>query len=156
MALSLAARAKVPYEPGVLVAVALDSTGARLANRSIVTAGAAARLELHVDREEMRADRGDLAYVSATVVDAAGHRVWASTARVAFEVDGVAELAAIGSGDPQDPSSFRAGARAAFRGRCVAILRPGSATAAPRAGDVRLTARAPGLGTARIDLRVVS
>ena len=37
-----------------------------------------------------------------------------------------------------------------------AILRPGSATAAPRAGDVRLTARAPGLGAARIELRVVS
>ena len=35
---SLAARAKVPYEPGVLVAVSLDSTGARLANRSIATA----------------------------------------------------------------------------------------------------------------------
>ena len=34
--------------------------------------------------------------------------------------------------------------------------KPWSATVAPRAGDVRLTARAPGLGAAHIDLRVVS
>jgi beta-galactosidase len=64
---------------------------------------------------------------------------------VRFSVSGAGELAAQGSGVPNEPASFRAPARKAFQGRCLAILRPLGAS-----GEIKLQAMADGFPTAEI------
>jgi beta-galactosidase len=89
-------------------------------------------MRLTADRPEIRANRNDLAYVTVEVVDAAG------------------ELAAVGSGNPCDPSSFRRPERTAFQGRCLAILRP-----AGDPGKLTLKAEAEKLSPATVTVRCI-
>jgi beta-galactosidase len=64
---------------------------------------------------------------------------------VRLSVSGAGELAAQGSGTPNDPASFRAPIRKTFQGRCLVILRPlGSA------GTIQLRAEADGLEASQI------
>ena len=67
---------------------------------------------------------------------------------VRFTVSGAGELAAVGSGNPRLPESFRAPARTTFQGRCLAILRPKGA-----AGAIQLRAESEGLKAAAISIR---
>ena len=211
---------RVPYAAGNLTAVAVDPATGEAVAASLLTTGAPAALKLTADREGLAADRSDLSYVTAEVVDAAGRRVpYAEVPRVpetqaertrpikigwlhckeftaksrhhvacrgrrraglertrpvrirsrsplraiaasrvevdvAFSATGVGELSAVGSGNPNDPASARAGRRVTWLGRCVAILRPGAPGVPPSAGLISLTASAPGLASAIIDVYV--
>ena len=167
---------EVAYEPGELEASLHASATdlAPLAIASLKTAGPAAALRLTADRTSLLASRDDLSYVRAELIDAAGERVdcgsfisayqppsppfkpvaWCSPVDVAFEVAGDAELAAVGSGDPLDVSSFLAGHRYTYRGLATAIVRPGKTGASPAKGTVRVTASAAGLKGAVIELTV--
>jgi hypothetical protein len=72
--------------------------------------------------------RSDLAYVTVNVVDSSGTRNPNARERLKFEVTGVGELQAVGTGDPTDVSSFHTGTRVTYQGRAVAILRPAVGT----------------------------
>jgi hypothetical protein len=72
--------------------------------------------------------RSDLAYVTVNVVDSTGTRNPNARERLKFEVTGVGELQAVGTGDPTDVSSFHTGTRVTYQGRAVAILRPAVGT----------------------------
>lgn len=158
----LVATFKVAWEPGELRAVALDEKGAVVANRSLFTAGAPTALSLTSHQRVLAANRQELAYVTARVLDSEGVVVPMATHTVSFSVvgprgqrTGRAELAAVGSGDPSDPSSFQSSERRAYRGICVAIVRPGTARMPPRAGSsVLLVATAPGLRSANLSINI--
>ena len=91
---------------------------------------------------------------------------------VRFEIKGEGEIAAVGSADPLDPSSFRrvdaSGGmlRKTYRGRATAIVRPGkpptqdggAAMAGGRipSGPLTLTATAAGLKGASVTIQVGS
>ena len=121
---SLAAETWLPYWPGTLRAVGIVA-GRAVANRSLVTVGPARSLALRPERTRLRPRRSELVFVEVTVRDAEGRRLPDTPGvHVAFEVlGGALELAAVGSGDPWDASSFRAAERRTFRGSCTAILR---------------------------------
>ncbi len=97
-------------------------------------------LKLTADREKIRSDRNDLSYVTVEVVDANGRRVPNAAIPVRFSVTGAGELAAQGSGRPNNPASFRAPLCQTFEGRCLAILRPNGLP-----GKIVLRADAEGL-----------
>ena len=153
--------AGVPYAPGNLTAVATSTTGrgggdgAESVSRTLLTAGTAAALSLSADAAQLAAgDRNALAYVSVQVVDAQGVPVPAARVRVRFSVlhGGGAELAAVGSGDPSDTSSFFSGERVTWRGRALAVLRP---LRAGTKGNVTLVAQADGLPPASVTVDLV-
>jgi beta-galactosidase len=75
---------------------------------------------------------------------------------VFFSVSGPGSLEAVGSAYPADVSSFSATHRRTYRGRALAILRPGALGVSPGEGVVRLTAEADGLASASIAIRVVA
>jgi beta-galactosidase len=135
----LTAKFDVPYEPGELRAQGLVD-GKVVAETILCTAGAPARIRLTADRSTIRADRNDLSYVTVEVVDDRGDRVPSAEVPVRFVVTGAGELAAQGSGSPNDAASFRAPLRKTFEGRCLAILRPRGT-----AGSIELRAEADGL-----------
>ena len=146
----------VPFAPGAISAVALDGQGHAVVNTTLQTCGTPVGLALHAERSLMPADRSELTYVVATVVDGAGRRVPHADHLVSFSLVGPtpAEIAAVGSGNPADAESFRGGARRAFQGRCVAVLRPGTLRNQPRPGRLRLRATADGLRSAEMVMRV--
>src|SRR5690606_10496594 len=106
----------VPYAPGELRAIGLMK-GKVVAQTKLQTTGAPTKLKVTTDRTRIRADRNDLAYVTIEVVDANGARVPNAAVPVRFAVSGVGELAAQGSGTPNQPASFRAPERTTFEGR---------------------------------------
>jgi len=83
--------------------------------------------------------------VPTQVVDAYGRIVPNAVVDVSLTVTegSEGELAAAGSGNPEDARSFQSNACTTFNGRCMAILRPGSASKPPVVnGVIKLTASA--------------
>jgi len=168
--------ASVTYVPGELTAVPCLPDGtliAGAANATLRTANAPAAIALRADFTTLAADRRRLAYVTATVVDAAGTTVPTATGLpaeysynlpvvdVSFALDaspaGAGHLLAVGTGDPMDANpTVGASSRRAFHGQVVAVVQPGGAPGTPPAqGTVRLTASAAGLPDATIEVQVV-
>eukprot|EP01050_Picozoa_sp_SAG11_P006104 SAG11_NODE_460_length_9258_cov_3.010698_5_plen_299_part_00 len=136
------AQFRVPYTPGNLTAsCATSSAQVAAPSKTFITAKAPAKLVVSADRTSIDAYRGDLSYVTVMVVDAEGHPVPEVRVEVNFAVSGDGELAAVGSGDPTDVSSFHVPKRTTWQGKAVAVLRPTTTVA----GSIRLTATAAGL-----------
>ncbi len=145
-ATKLTAKFEVPYQPGELRALGLIG-GKVVAETKLETVGAPKKLKLSVDRERIRADRADLAYVSVEVVDSRGRRVPYAEVAVRFTVEGAGELAGHASAVPNKPASFRGPLRDTWQGRCLAILRP---AADGKPGKITLKAEAEGLESAAL------
>jgi hypothetical protein len=142
----LTARFEVPYAPGELRAIGFLN-GKQVTAKPLRSAGPPARLRLTADRTPIRADRNDLCYVTVEVTDTAGNLVPSAAIPVRIAVSGPGELAAVGSGNPREPASFREPVRTTFQGRCLAILRP---TSGP--GAIRLRAEADGLKSTMVSI----
>ncbi len=118
----LIAEFDVPYAGGELRAIAFKD-GREIASHALITVGDAARLNVKVDREKIRASRGELAFATIEITDAAGALVPDIVRRIDFQVGGAGELAAVGNANPKDVASFRQPFCRTFHGRCLAVLR---------------------------------
>jgi beta-galactosidase len=118
----------VVYEPGELRVVAYRD-GQGWATDEVATTGPPARVELSVDRDTIRADGRDLAFVTATIVDAEGRPVPRSENRLRFSLSAPGEIVATDNGDPTSHEPFQQSTRNAFNGMALAIVRatPGEA-----------------------------
>ena len=112
---------KVPYEQGVLKAVALNN-GIEVASTELRTVGAPAKVKLTADRSKINADRNDLSYVKVEVTDAQGNLIPNATVPVTFSVSGVGEMAGSGNACPTDMESFNNTVCKTYRGQALAIL----------------------------------
>jgi beta-galactosidase len=144
----LTARFEAPYAAGELKAVGLKN-GKVVATKILRTAGPAKKLRLTVDRSTIRADRGDLAYVTVEITDASGNVLPDATNLVHFTLTGPGELAAVGSGAPDVMESFRQPQHTAWHGRCLAVLRPQGMV-----GKLTLRATADGLSAGEATVRI--
>ena len=144
---SITATFEVPYEPGTLVARCYEN-GKETASQTLKTTGEPAAVRLVADRTRIRADRNDLSYVIAEIIDAEGNIVPdADDIIVNFEVSGVGKVAGVGSGDPRDMSSFQQPAKKAYQGICLAIIRPETIP-----GRINIRATAEGLKEASLSM----
>ncbi len=115
----LTATFQVPYTAGTLEATCGTAAA------SLKTTGSPAALRLDPDRAAIADDPNDLSFVTATVVDAAGARIPQGEEAVAFAVvSGPGRLAAVGTGNPKDTSSFHSGKKTTWMGRALAIVQP--------------------------------
>lgn len=138
----------VVYQPGELKVVAYKS-GKKWATSTMKTTGAAAKLVLEADRDRVRADGQDLAFVTLTVADKSGAMVPRSKNRVRFEIDGPGEIIATDNGSPIDFESFQSKERNAFNGLALAIVR----TKQGQPGTITLRAISDGLEPATVKVR---
>lgn len=122
-AVSSRAEIAVAYAPGMLAVTAWRG-GRRIGRRTLETAGPPAGLRLVLDRPRIAADRGDLAYATVEVVDAAGRRVPDAVQVIRASLVGAVELAAFGNANPRGVASFRQPVAKTFHGRALAIVRP--------------------------------
>lgn len=137
---SITATFEVAYEPGTLIARCYDN-GKETASQTLKTTGKPASVRLVADRTSIKADRNDLSYVMAEIIDANGNVVPdADNVVVNFEVSGKGKVAGVGSGDPRDMSSFQQPHKKSYQGICLAIVRPEITP-----GTITLRATAEGL-----------
>jgi beta-galactosidase len=144
----LTARFEAPYAAGELKAVGLKNEKV-VATKILRTTGPAKKVRLAVDRSTIRADRGDLAYVTVEITDASGNVLPDATNLVHFTLTGPGELAAVGSGAPDVMESFQQPQHTAWHGRCLAVLRPQGT-----AGKLTLRATADGLSAGEVTVRI--
>jgi beta-galactosidase len=144
-AASITATFELPYEPGTLIARCYDN-GRETASQTLKTTGRPKAVRLIADRTRIRADRNDLSYVRAEIIDSEGNIVPdADDIMVNFEVTGNGKVAGTGSGNPRDMSGFQQPMKKAYQGICLAIIRPEKAR-----GKIRVRATADGLKDANI------
>ena len=142
---SITATFDVPYEPGTLVAHCFDN-GKETASQTLETTGKPAAIRLVADRTKIKADRNDLSYVRAEIIDSKGNIVPdADDIVVNFEVTGSGKVAGVGSGDPRDMSSFQQPRKKTYQGICLAIIRPETIP-----GKINVRATAEGLKEASL------
>lgn len=135
---------QVPYAPGQLKAVGY-AQGTAQESWLLQTTGEPARLQLTADRQQIKADGQDLAYVTIDVVDEKGIRVPQAESLVHLDIHGPATLAGVGNGRPYGNESFQQPQRTAFQGRCMVVLK-----STDQAGIVTLKATGEGLPEAKI------
>ena len=134
----------VPFEPGVLLAVA-SSQGHELAHAQLRTAGPAARLQIEAERTEIGDGWDHVGIATVTVVDAQGTPVPGAANTVTFSASG-ARVVAVDSADNASHEPFTGTAeRRAYQGRCQALVRLESGS--PRG---TLNATSPGLESAAL------
>lgn len=138
----------VPYAQGELRAVAYKD-GQEIASQVLKTVGKPARLRLTADRKTIRASRNDLVFVTVEITDASGGPIPDAVRTINFQLEGAAELAAAGSANPKNATSFRQPTCRTFRGKGMAILRPTG-----RAGVITLRASSAGLEPATVAVNV--
>ncbi|MEV4016035.1 glycoside hydrolase family 2 TIM barrel-domain containing protein [Nonomuraea angiospora] len=142
------ATAELPYQPGTLEAVAYRA-GAETGRCHLLTAGAAARLQLTPDRPHIGADPQDLAYLDIHLVDEQATINPISDRTVTVDLDGPATLQALGTARPSTEEPFHATSCTTYEGHALAVLRPTGAE-----GTVTVTVRADGLPTATVSIEV--
>ena len=136
------------YEPGELVAISYTE-GKEVSRDRIVTACAAASLQVSADKTVMEADGHSLIYADIEVVDSQGRLVPDAEIKLTASCEGAAKLAGFGSGNPVTAENYVSGEFTTFKGRACAILRSGY-----EAGDATLTVHGDGLESWSLDVKV--
>ncbi len=135
----------VKYIKGELKAVNLDKSGKEVKGESFVltTTGNGTDLRLQSDKDMIRADGTDLAYVTIELIDSKGRVVTSdSNRKVKITVEGAGTLLASGNASPTDMESFRSPNPRLFNGKALAIVK-----SSDQAGEVLIRVESDGLPT---------
>ena len=138
---------EVQYQPGELKAIALEN-GKEVATRILKTPGEPAAIRLIADRNKIKADRNDLAFVKIEVIDGNGELVPQDSINIRLTLSGNVELAASGNANPKDMASVNQPQIKTFKGRAQAIIRPSGS------GKIKLIAEAKGLKPCELTVSV--
>ncbi|MDR1403358.1 MAG: DUF4982 domain-containing protein, partial [Tannerellaceae bacterium] len=130
---------EAPYQPGELRAIAMEN-GKELAASVLKTTGEPAAIRLTAERNIIKADRNDLAYIKIEVVDENGELLPQASHLIQLKIEGDGELIASGNADPKDMESFNRPDIKAHNGKAQAIVRPFSIP-----GRIKVTAESEGL-----------
>jgi beta-galactosidase len=109
------------------------------------------QIRLTPDRRELAASGEDLSYILVEALDEEGTLCPLSDNLIQFKVDGPAEIAGVGNGNPLSFEPFQADTRKLFYGKAMLIVR----SVEGKTGDVHITARGQRLRDGKADLRTV-
>jgi beta-galactosidase len=135
----------VKYSPGELKVIAYKN-GKKWAENVVKTTDKADRLKAEADRNKIKNDGKDLAFITVYVADKNGLTVPRADNEITFEVTGCGEIVATDNGDPTDFVPFPSQTRRAFSGLALAIVR----SKPKESGLITITAKSPGLKQARV------
>ena len=138
----------VIYQPGELKVVAYDASGKAVAEEIVRTAGKPHHLVATVNRNKLKADGEDLAYITVTVVDKNGIPCPADTRMVKFKVTGAGSFRAAANGDATCTELFHNPRMPLFSGALTAIVQSSDTV-----GEIVFEAGAKGVKGARLVLK---
>jgi beta-galactosidase len=111
------------------------------------TVGAAAKLVMTADRDEVNADGEDVAMFAVAVHDAQGREVPIADSEISFRISGAGKLIGVGNGDPTDHEPDKGQVRKAFSGLCMALMQ-----STKKGGSITVEATSAGLVTASVTI----
>ena len=123
--------------------------GQLVAGEEIITVGTASQIQLSSDRCILKAEPGDLSFVTVKVTDALGNIHPQASNRIYFAVKGVGSIAAVGSSNPISTDAYVGNQQSAYRGRCLVVVKNNG-----EPGEIRLCAMADGLEGAETIIQV--
>jgi len=138
----------VIYEPGELKVVAYKD-GKEIGQAIMRTADKPAKIQLTPDRTKLSASGEDLCYILVEALDEKGTLFPLANNLIRFKIDGPAEIAGIGNGNPLSLEPFQADYRKLFYGKAMLILRMTEG----QGGKVHVTAESDGLTSADVTLQ---
>ena len=138
----------VPYQPGTLTAIAIND-GQEIGRKVLTTTGKAQTVQLTVDRSQLNACRGDLAFIRIDAVDENGNTVQTEDHTVEITVSGDGELAASGNASIDDMGSVNRTTVRLYRGQAQAIIRPFA-----KAGTITVNISSEGLADGNLKIAV--
>ena len=112
------AKFTVPYQPGVLTAIALDVHKKELGRSNLETAK---DYHLTIGAEETAIAKGDIVYVNVAIADSKGHVESNADRKVSISVEG-GKLLGFGSANPRTEESYLSGSFTTFQGRAQAVV----------------------------------
>ncbi len=136
---------QVPYEPGVIEAVAYDAQGREVARDRRESFGDSARIVVEADKTAVKNDGKDLIFLTISTVDREGHPVENAVDRVKISVDGAGRLVGTDNGDSTDYDSYQAAERALFSGKLLAVVEGNG-----KPGEIRVRVTGDGLEAGEI------
>ncbi len=139
----------VPYEPGLLEAIGRNG-GKEVTRRQLETTGAAAKLEVMLDRTKLDGSGHDAVHAEIRIVDAEGRLVPDADSYVNVNVRGHGELLGMDNGDQLSKEPFWTPRRRTHFGRCLAVVR-----ARRGAGTISIQAISEELAGDEVSIRVL-
>jgi beta-galactosidase len=130
---------RVNYESGTLKAVS-RLNGKTVLVKKIRTAGKPAKIELIADKTKLKADGGDLSYITARVTDAEGNLVPNVDNQIQFDINGPGFIAGVDNGLQTSLEPFNSSSHKVFNGLCLAIVQSKNYK-----GKIMVTATSAGL-----------
>jgi beta-galactosidase len=113
---------KVPYTPGTLEVIAYaDKTV--VARKSLVTAGAAAKVSVTPERRQGGAGRDRISFVQISLQDKDGRHPGEVDLELTAKITGPAEVIGFGSGNPNAVQGFLSTNARTYNGQALLILR---------------------------------
>ena len=131
---------RVPYEPGVITAIAYDEDGKELCREERRSFGDSRQISLTPDRFVMNADPEDMIFLTIETLDAKGHPVENAVDYVTVRIEGPARLLGMDNGDSTDYDEYKTDTRKLFSGKLLAVI-----ASTGEAGDIRVVASGEGL-----------
>ena len=136
----------VKYQPGELHVVAYKN-GVKLAEDTVKTTGAAAKVAIAPDRATIASDGADLSYVTVSIQDSAGLTVPDAMNKLHYEISGPGEIVAVDNGDATSLEPIQGTSDSkAFYGLAQVIVR----AKAGQTGTITLRAQSDGLTAASV------
>jgi beta-galactosidase len=136
----------VPWQAGGIKAVGMIG-GKAVANDSIKTVGAPAKVMLKPDRTTLYADGNDVSCIEVDIGDADNNFIFTGTNTVQFTLTGPGKSLGIASGDWTSNEPFKGSSRKAYHGKVLIVIQ---STLVP--GTINLTVNSAGLTPATLTL----
>ncbi|MEM6550627.1 MAG: glycoside hydrolase family 2 TIM barrel-domain containing protein [Planctomycetota bacterium] len=136
----------VPFEPGELC-VRIDGSDTK---HRVVTPGKAAAIALSVDETELELGPGDVAHITAQVVDAEGRPVQAQENEVVFDVGEGLRVLGVDNGAADNVQPFQSNRLVTHQGRALLIVQAGVSEI-----ETTVLCRAEGLADACVALSCI-
>lgn len=138
---------RLPYQPGMLRAVAL-ADGNEMQTQVLQTAGPAQHIALSPDRNQISADGQDLSFVMVELRDENAVRAFNADNRINFTIDGPGTILAVDNANLQDNDAYADDNRKAWKGRAMVVVK-----SQRNKGAIKLTATAEGLRPATTTIK---
>lgn len=135
----------LPYEKGVLYAVAYDEEGNVTARETKASFGNSAEIVLRASGRAAVANGRDLFFVEIGARDENENVVENAVDRVTVQVEGAGHLVGLDNGDSTDEDSYKGNSRRLFSGKLLAIIETGTIP-----GAVRIRVSGKGLKSAEL------
>lgn len=124
---------ELSYEPGELIAVGYQD-GVKTGGNKLVTASSDVTLDVNIDRNIIKADGADLAYILVGLTDEMGNQNIQISKKIAVQVKGNGTLQGYGSADPGTENSYDSNEWETYDGYVLAVIR-----ASKEPGEIMVT-----------------